>query len=542
VNIHIVCARLNADRVLPRLARTLAEETGWTIGEAPNPSAELNYYFPYLELQRREALGRSAAWFTHRDTANQQKAALWDDVARRVDLRTLSAGIYRDTLDKVGDVAMVRPAIERDRFVPQPRSRGRRVGLSGYLYGDNRKGEDMVARLVRSSSGAGCDWAASGRGWSVKTSAYRWERMPSFYQSLDLFICASRIEGIPMPPLEVLSCGVPVVIPRGVGLLDDLPNVNGIHRFKPGDYADLERVFTKALDAKAPDPEELRAAVAEYSPQNWAYDHQKAFERLLYKTGPFEAKTKAHTKGKQGVYCVAFGEPSRDCARRLIKSTKEFMPNVPIMLVSSEPLNCGEDLFISESDRDVGGRWAKLSVDRLAPADWEYILYLDADTELMEPVDFVFDLLRDGWEFVICKDMADRHYLAQMDRGDNSVECRATEEMIGTDRVMQYNGGVFAFRRTAATKEFFEGWNREYDRWCGRDQGALLRSFHTTPMRTFVLLNQWNASDRYELPPGDLAIIHHNMEARRYGKGIKGRLDGSDAWREVKRFGAAKNG
>jgi len=216
------------------------------------------------------------------------------------------------------------------------------------------------------------------------------------------------------------------------------------------------------------------------------------------------------------------------------------MPDLPVMLVSTEPLEVGETHFVKQDDKDIGGRWAKLSVDRLAPADWDQVLYLDADTELMEPVDFIFKLLTDGWEFVICKDMANRHFLAQMNRGDNNAESEYTIDAIGTDRVMQYNGGVFAFRRCEATKAFFAGWNTEYDKWCGRDQGALLRSFHTNQMRTFTLMNQWNASDRYPLPPGKIAIMHHNVQARRYGKGIKGRLDSKQAWETVQAFEAAR--
>lgn len=539
MNIHIVCTRLKADRVLPRLARTLAQSTGWTIGESPVSTADLNYFFPYLELQKRTwKETKSAAWFTHRDSQNKSKELLFDNVAHKVDLRTLAARIYEPHLSEAGVVNIVRPAIELDRFVPRKKQRGRRVGVSGFSYNDNRKGEDLITALSQSDTGKMAEWTASGRGWAIPTQAYSWKQMPGFYQSLDLFICASRIEGVPMPPLEVLACGIPIIIPRNVGMLDDLPDIQGIYRFMSGDYKSLKAAFDLAMNDKTYSPEALRETVTQYSAKNWAGDHQIAFERLLYGTGPIMSKPKQTQSRKQGIYCVAFGEPSRKCATRLIKSLKEYMPDTPVMLVSTEPLNAGETHFAKREDKDVGGRWAKLAIDQLAPPEWEYILYLDADTEAMEPVDFFFDLLADGWEFVICKDMADRHFLAQMNRGDNVPECKFTNELIGTDRVMVYNGGVFAYRRCEATKKFFAGWNVEYDKWCGRDQGALLRSFYTNQLRTFVLLNQWNASDRYPLPPGKIAIMHHNVQARRYNKGIKGRLDGKQAWEVVEAFEA----
>lgn len=543
MNIHIVCGRLNADRVLPRLARTLAEETKWTIDEVPSVTAKLNYFFPYLELQKRTWKDTlTAAWFTHRDTNDKNKTNLWDGVAQRVGLRTLTAQIYKPHLTPFGPVEMVRPAVERSVFTPVKKKRGRVVGLSGYSYSDNRKGEDLITQLVQSVAGRTCDWRASGRDWPVPTKGYAWKDLPNFYQSLDLFICASRIEGVPMPPLEVLSCGIPVIIPRNVGMLDDLPDIHGIYRFKAGDYQDLLKVFEYALNDKPANLEQLRAAVEGYSRENWKLDHIRAFEKFLWGTQPAVKENLPGWRGNSGAYCVAFGTPSRDCARRLIPAFKQFNPDVPIAFVGAEPINAGEDIFIKQSDRDIGGRLAKLAVDELAPKEWRYVLYLDADTEPTEPLDSVFQFLADGWEFIICKDQDERHYLAKMRRGDNDRECDQTEDMVGTNQVMQYGGGVFAFRRCDATARFFAGWNEEYQKWAKRDQGALIRSFYTNQMRTFVLMNQFNASDRYPLPPGPLAIIHHNMTARRWDKhALPGpaRLDSKEAWAAVQKWEAA---
>lgn len=539
MNIHIVCQRINKDRVLPRLARTLAASTGWSIAEYPVPDASINYFFPYIELQKKTWHSTPvAAWFTHRDTNDNRKAALWDVIAGQVDLRTLTAGVYKEQLEQFGTVEMVRPAVD-EVFVPiKQRNRKRRViGLSGYSYHDNRKGEDLIAQLVKTPEAQDCDWRASGRDWPVPTKTYTWADMPGFYQSLDLYICASRIEGVPMPPLEVLACGVPVIIPRRVGMLDDLPDIEGIYRFEPGNYDSLRKAFDKATRAKPPKPDSLRAAVEQYSAVNWADDHIAAFEKFLYQTGPVAEEVLPDWRGNSGMYCVAFGEPSRNCARRLIPSFKKYMPDVPVALIASSKLDCGEDIFIEHPDRDIGGRLAKLAIDELAPKEWKYVLYLDADTELNEPIDFIYQLLADGWEFVICKDQDERHYLAKMRRGDNNDECDYTETITGTDQVMQYNGGVFAFRRNDATKKFFELWNSEYQHWLGRDQGALIRALYQNRLRTFVLMNQFNASDRYPFPPEPIAIVHHNMQARRWDKGPDvHRLTSRDAFAAVKRW------
>lgn len=542
MKIHIIASRLHADRVLQRLAKTLAAGTGWTLSESPDPRADLNYFFPYLELQRREWTETpSAAWFTHRDVANKMKVNLWDDVAEQVDVRLTSAPMYLPELKKHGASHYVRVAVDGQFAIGPERENRRMVGLNGWVYGDGRKGEDLVAKLAKSEIGRSCRWKASGRDWPVDTKSYPWEKMPQFFQSLDLFLCASRMEGPGLPPLEALACGVPVVVPEGVGIFDELPDIHGVWRFKVGDYDSLLETFTEAVnDRRRVDRGKLRAITDPYTSANWCTDHEAVFEQFLYGGVP-EVLPDWH--GNAGIYVVAFGEPSRNCAVRCIHSVKAHMPDVPVALVSAEPLKVGEDVFVKYEDLDIGGRQVKLAVDRLAPEEWRYVLYLDADQEVMEPLDFIFDLLQSGWEFVICRDMHERYWLRQMQRGDNKVEYDFTVKQVGTDHVHQYNGGMFAFRRCDRTRRFYELWNEEYQKWLGRDQGALIRALYHQPLRMFMLGNQWNASVRYELPPGPVAVLHHNMEARRYGKRRDiGRLDSEKAWQEVRRWEAAYRG
>jgi len=540
MNIHIVASRLKADRVLPRLARTLSNSTGWTLGTTPNPRADLNYFLPYIDAKPYGDFKSTltAAWFTHKDINNPKKAALWDSVAASVDLRLTSAPMYVPDLERHGKTKLVRPAVERDSFTLHRKARTALpiVGVSGWLYGDNRKGEDLIKRLLSDGYQGKANWRASGRGWPMKTRAYSWQDLPQFFQSLDVLLCASRIEGVPMPPLEALSCGVKIIIPGGVGLLDEIPDVRGVHRFTAGDYDSLRQALDDALQDDAPDKQALRDLTKPYTARNWTNDHAHAFEELLYP--PVVATGLPDWNNRSGVYVVAFGEPSRKCAIRCIEASKKQMPDMPVALVSDRPLGL-EDLFIEQEDRDIGGRLGKLAVDRLAPPEWDYVLYLDADTEPVEPLDFLFDLLASGWDAFICKDMNKYHYAGMMKRPDNHAEFSTTIGEIGTEHVMQYNGGVFGFRRCDSTRRFFELWNEEYQRWCGRDQGALLRALHRNPLRLCVLTNHWNASVRYPLPPGDVALLHHNMEARRWSRSVRGRIDSPDAWQAVKEWEGA---
>jgi hypothetical protein len=95
---------------------------------------------------------------------------------------------------------------------------------------------------------------------------------------------------------------------------------------------------------------------------------------------------------------------------------------------------------------------------------------------------------------------------------------------------------MMAYRRNANTRRFFSRWLSEWDRYGKRDQGALLRALYASPLRMFLLMNQWNATTRYAMPPGEIAIKHHNTEARRWNGIVNGRIDSKEAWQAVKRF------
>jgi glycosyltransferase involved in cell wall biosynthesis len=98
---------------------------------------------------------------------------------------------------------------------------------------------------------------------------------------LDVFICTSTEEGIPAPPLEALACGVPVVIPVGVGMLDLLPDEPGIYRYEAGNQKELATAVKSALAGKHERPT-LRDYVAPYTVSAWAESHQAVIDKLLH--------------------------------------------------------------------------------------------------------------------------------------------------------------------------------------------------------------------------------------------------------------------
>lgn len=563
--VHIVCTNYNEDRIIPRMARALRDSLGWTLSSAPAKCDAL-YLSGYFEGQKLKPWPDVpvAAYFTHREEQppGNAKAKLFDAMAARVQLRIVTAAMYADMVAEHGPTVQAAAPLERERFVIAPPPGGRLpvVGLSGYTYSNKRKGEDLVKGMIESAIGQRVEWRASGRGWPVPTKRYTWADMPSFYQGLDVLVVPSRVEGIPMPPLEALACGVRVVVPRGVGLLDELPDVAGIYRYERGDLDSLLAALELAAFPGEPvDREALRAATAPYSMERWVADVGGAVAGMLGglaedNAGIVEScepeavgeaapavgePVERGTGSARGIYCVAFGAPARACAVRMIESVRRHMPDIPICLGAAEPLGL-EDVWVQIEDSDVGARRAKLMAYEATPAEWDSVLYLDADTELIAPVYQFFEWAEDGWDLCICKDIGEMDKLRIFARKATGEEMRATLRQVGTLDALQLAGGVWSFARNERTERFFAAWRAEWERWAQRDQGALLRALHAEPLRVWTLGNEWNTFTKFL--PADISagVLHYAGDARRWGGQLPGRIDSPAAWQAVRRWESAR--
>jgi len=287
IGVNVVCRNLGEDRVIPRFSRYLSDNLGYQVSRKPLPDFDLYYLSGYFEIQmmRQNIEKPLAAYFTHREThpPNNQKSRLFDAVADRVALRITTAAMYAADVGRFGPTVQINPPVERHRFtIPARKNKQIKAGFSGYTYKNGRKGEKLARALIGSKYGKKITWSASGRGWPVPTKRYPWTEMPDFYRSLDVLVVTASVEGVPMPPLEVLSCGGSIVIPRGVGLLDELPDVAGIYRYEVDDLPSLLKSFEKAVAGRASvDRKALRAVTAPYSILAWCEQHRAAFEELL---------------------------------------------------------------------------------------------------------------------------------------------------------------------------------------------------------------------------------------------------------------------
>jgi len=350
-------------------------------------------------------------------------------------------------------------------------------------------------------------------------------------------------------------------VPRGVGLLDELPDTLGIHRYKRGDAKGLIAALDEAIQARGNvDREALRAVTEPYSEQAWCDDHYQAFSQLIggVNAGIAESEQaaekpatlhEANTEGpvakgtgsKRGIYCVAFGDPARKAALRMMQSAKKHMPDIPIALCAAKKIG-PEDVLIVKPDSDIGGRRAKLQAYENSPAEWSAVLYLDADTEVVAPIYRFFEWIEDGWEFVICKDPHLMDTMHSFERRNNRRELAAVKEAVHTLHTLQYNGGVWAFGRNDRIARFFQRWQAEWEVHAQRDQGALIRAMYTEPLRVWLLGNEWNTFEKYSKGVQTAGLMHYPGDARRWSGMIDGRIDSQQAWAAVQRFEREKLG
>lgn len=557
MNVHIVWITPMGDRIIDRLARMLAEQTGWSLSDRPREGADINYSMLYADFAQRFTDWRRTRWaayFSHYEADTPYKRFWWESADPLVEIKTVSAAQYGDMLQ--GKVVQVTPPVEPRFEIRERRPNGTfTIGVSGFVDRSGRKGEGMVARLASDLDGR-ADVVCSGQGWPARCVNRSLEGLVEFYNALDVYLCTSTVEGIPIPPLEALACGVPVVIPNGVGMLDDLADIPGIWRYDAGDYGDLLATMDFITTARpAVDREQLRASVADYTPQAWARSHEAGFRSALglaapngrgrLRPRPRSLSPDASPRevpveqkegsGKRGLYLVAYGTPARRCALGAIESFKRHFADIPVALAGSEPLG-PEDIFIEHPDEDIGGRAAKVKIFDLAPSDWQYVVYTDVDVEFIARNDLLWRMVEDGWDMAICKNPGRFHIAREMSRPDNRDECEATFRQIGTDEVIQLNGGAFGFQRNERTRDFFHAWEQEWRRWGKRDQAALLRALWQRPVRLWVLGNEWNTITRYDSPDRAAWMLHYPLTARRWRGVVHYRLDDPQAWRAVKEF------
>ena len=275
MKVHIV--HHDDGHIVPRMMQWLADGNGWSIGTDRKKGVDVHYFGPYTAYRGVPTL--KAAWFTHFEDYNPGKVQQWHMAARFCDLCCYTSDVEAETLP--GDTAMkVTAGIDREHFNVRSVWKGAQQAIGIVGIGQRRKGPELTRQLLKD----GYTIQVAGTNWGdLDGGMVDYDHMPDFYNTLSLFVCTSTIEGIPAPPLEALACGVPVVVPSGVGIMDELPAMPGLWHYAAGDYGSLKSAVDGALKDIADglvDREALRAVTEPYTIEAWCESHRKALEKL----------------------------------------------------------------------------------------------------------------------------------------------------------------------------------------------------------------------------------------------------------------------
>ncbi len=229
--------------VLERLAQELVDRIpGVTINAGQHertvdPLADFNYYLPAKDLRKYPTEGPAIGFYTHGTTALElvPRFAACLAMNQIMAARLEAAGAGQVTIIRPGTDAPPRPIV---------------FGVIGRTYNDGRKGERLVARAVADgfrfvACGVGERGArrtrALTRGQWPCSTPYTIATRDAFYAAIDYLVVTSTEEGGPMPILEALARGVPVIAPN-VGWAWEFPVI----RYEPaGEYSALRHVLAQ---------------------------------------------------------------------------------------------------------------------------------------------------------------------------------------------------------------------------------------------------------------------------------------------------------
>lgn len=222
-----------------------------------NRRAAINYYLPFWKRTAPEGFAQIGL-FTHNFDRAAAHVGVFDEY---VCMNEQMARHLRHLRVPEERLRVIRPGHFVQEVGARPPTSAITFGIAGNVYRGGRKGEHLVARMVE----AGYDVEAFGTGWPCPRAreADDLRMLPAWYtSSIDYLVITSTDEGGPMPLLDALHYGCPVIAPTGVGWCDEFPCI----RYRAGDWPDLQRV--------------LRGLTELPTWQGWADGHRVLLEQL----------------------------------------------------------------------------------------------------------------------------------------------------------------------------------------------------------------------------------------------------------------------
>jgi hypothetical protein len=192
------------------------------------------------------------------------------------------------------------------------------------------------------------------------------------------------------------------------------------------------------------------------------------------------------TSGKKGVVYIAFGERYVAEAAHSARSLKTFNPEIPVTLFTDTEAAhaCFDEV------RTISPAHRRAKVDIIYGSPYEYTLYLDSDTEILMPIDDIFEVLE---RF----DIAAAH---DHKRKGHRVSAAIKEYAEIPYAFSEINCGVLAFRKNPRTEELFETWRQVfYENQAasgGLDQPSFRVALWRSQVRPCILPPEYNVRSK----------------------------------------------
>jgi len=258
--------------VLERQAREIERRLDYvSVGDQPSRHADINYYMSYALFADKTKF--DMCFFTAYQPDHPTLAKRWVDCARECDLAVTAANRYAEQLKEVGvkRIEMITPGFDDKLFYPTLT-----VGVVGKKDGvTDRKNPELVKKLMEVLP-KNVRFVFAGNGWPGRCRMLAYEEMPAFYRRIDVLFLPSKVELSPLPVLEALACGVPVVAPD-IGNLDVLPHTE----YAIDDVESAKKAILKHFE----DKKRLWGSVKDYTWENWAKEHDKLFRSIIKEGG-----------------------------------------------------------------------------------------------------------------------------------------------------------------------------------------------------------------------------------------------------------------
>lgn len=231
----------------------------------PTDRADLTFFLPESAFRPLKH-SITVTYLAHKED-HRGAAALFEEVARKSDYCITSSTKYQQVLEADGakKVFKIHLGVDTEMFVPKLK-----LGVVGRTYHTGRKGENLLAEIIGMPM---VELRFTGEGWPLPADYYSTADLVGFYNEIDFLMVPSLIEGGPVPMLEALSSGCPVIAPSDIGLVEDFPHIP----FQRGNAQDLRRVVEELLQEKL----KLRASALENDWSSFAKRHLEVFAEII---------------------------------------------------------------------------------------------------------------------------------------------------------------------------------------------------------------------------------------------------------------------